>query len=407
MRFLNLIKFKKFYNKMKAKSNNIFQVWTKWLIFVLIIICLFFLVIYRIIKRGIFGPVYNHFLEENWPIVSKTDEDGSILNIAYPDGNIAYYVASFSTKNKVSLSGRIPDNNNMYFWSLTIYRENGSIYQSINDIEIDDKEYLIEIDRNTITTNTSRKSNIKKISPPVGDTYCVIQRVYKRDIRFQLVPNYIPNIVVNDGKVKIKNVMDEERIINSNLLQDIFTKLFTKKFERININDFFKVNVNKFFLPAESEMSLVFPNPYAKYLMVFPYRDSNVIYVKGILQKNIGVNNNSCRYVSFMASSFYTTSTDNFISFKDLRTNSDGEYILYVGFSEKDAKVRGYDSRKENHNLLLWKEGNEKPVLVYRLVSTEKKSNEENSLFSINNKVNNIGYEKIRKTYKYVPYVIN
>ena len=37
----------------------------------------------------------------------------------------------------------------MYFWSLTIYREDGSIYHSINDTEIRD-EYSIEIGNNSI-----------------------------------------------------------------------------------------------------------------------------------------------------------------------------------------------------------------------------------------------------------------
>ena len=46
------------------------------------------------------------------------------------------------------------------------------------------------------------------------------------------------------------------------------------------------------------------------------------------------MDNNNCRYVSFMASSFYTTSTDNSISFREIKINKEGEYILYTAFSE-------------------------------------------------------------------------
>tara|TARA_X000000950_G_C13920040_1_gene662937 strand:- start:1923 stop:3116 length:1194 start_codon:yes stop_codon:yes gene_type:complete len=391
------------------KLNNIFSWWKILLISLFITIGLVFVRIYGIFKKGVFGPVYKHFLHEDWPIVSKSDKDGSILNIAYPDENIAYYVASFSVKNKVNLKGKIPKKKDMYFWSLTIYREDGSIYHSINDTEIRD-EYSIEIGNNSIMSplvSSVVDETTTIVNAPVGDTYCVILRVYKKDIMFNLFPDYIPNIIIDDGEVKIEDVMYEKRIKNSNTLENIFTKLFTKKFERINVTNFFKVDVNKFFLPAESEMSLVFPNPFAKYLMVFPKENSNVIKVKGILQDNIGMDNNNCRYVSFMASSFYTTSTDNSISFREIKINKEGEYILYTAFSERDAEEKGYDSTKDNHNILLWKESNRKPVLVYRLVSTAKKKNDEDSLFRINNKVKNIGYKIIEKKYRYAPYVIN
>lgn len=395
--------------KKNSKLNSSFFWWKILLISSFVIFSVIFIIIYKIFKEGIFGPVYKYFLHENWPIVSKTDKDDSILNIAYPDKNIAYYVASFSVKNNISLKGKIPENNEMYFWSLTIYRENGSIYHSINDTQINGKEYLINIGNSNMGSFTSslRDDSTIKLNPPTGETYCVIQRVYKKNIMFRIFPDYIPNIIVDDGQVQIKEVNVEERIKNSKILQSIFTKLFTKKFERINVSKFFRVDTNRFFLPADSEMSLVFPNPFAKYLMVFPHDDSNVIKIQGKLQDNIGISNNNCRYVSFMTSSFYTTSTDNSISFKEIRTNSDKEYILYAGFTEEDAKERGYDSKEENHNLLLWNEDNKKPVLVYRVVSTEINNNEDDSLFSINNKVNNIGYELIEKSYRYVPRVIN
>lgn len=391
--------------KQISKLNSNFSWWKILLISSFIIFSLIFIIIYNLFRKGIFGPVYKYFLHESWPIVSKTDKDETILNIAYPDKNIAYYVASFSVKNNISLKGKIPENSEMYFWSLTIYREDGSIYQSINDTQVNGKEYVINIGNSNTGSFTSNDS--KMLKPPIGDTYCVIQRVYKKNIMFRLFPDYIPNIIVNDGQVQVKEVDIAERIENSSMLQSIFTKLFTKKFERINVSKFFKVDINKFFLPADSEMSLVFPNPFAKYLMVFPNDNSNVIKIQGILQDNIGISNNNCRYVSFMTSSFYTTSTDNSISFEEIRTNSDKEYILYAGFTEDDAKKTGYDSKEENHNLLLWKKGNMKPVLVYRLVSTEINNNENDSLFRINNKETNIGYELIEKSYRYAPCVIN
>lgn len=407
----------------KTEPSSVFLWWKVLIFFIFIFTSISIFVkyifwskiakLFRIIKDGIFSPVYSFFLNEKWPIVAETrqvtnstlrlETKESILNLAYPDENITYYVASFSSKDRVLLEGNIPDTNQMYFWSLTIYEDDGSIFDSINDTKLPGRYYSIEIS----SSQKKERNDTILITPPTCNTYCVIQRVYKKDIKFQLIPDYVPEISVNNGRVKVKNVDDNDRIRNSNTLQSIFSYLFRKKFQKINIETFFNVNVNNFFLPAASEMSLVFPNPFAKYLMVFP-SNSNVIKVEGKLQESIGIQNNNCRYVSFMASSFYTTSTDNSISYYNLKVDSNNEYLLFVAFSQKEAEENGYDNTIANHNLLLWnKTTNEKPVLVYRLVSTAKEHNKDDMLFSLDNKTNNISNLEIEKKYIYAPKVIS
>ena len=75
-----------------------------------------------------------------------------------------------------------------------------------------------------------------------------------------------------------------------------------------------------------------------------------VIKVEGKLQQNIGSNNNNCRYVSFMASNFFTTSTDSSINFTKIKTNEDHDYVLFVAFDESMAESKGYDKTNTNHN---------------------------------------------------------
>ena len=83
--------------KQISKLNSNFSWWKILLISSFIIFSLIFIIIYNLFRKGIFGPVYKYFLHESWPIVSKTDKDETILNIAYPDKNIAYY--KFKGKN--------------------------------------------------------------------------------------------------------------------------------------------------------------------------------------------------------------------------------------------------------------------------------------------------------------------
>ena len=145
--------------------------------------------------------------------------------------------------------------------------------------------------------------------------------------------------------------------------------------------------------------------------MLSSKKKNYVLRIQGELQNNIGEENSTVSYVSFMASNFVKTSTDNSLMFKDItlstkKKEDDREYWLYVAFSEQDAIAKGY--KKENgDNLLLWDASNTSPCLIYRIVSISEKYDEDNKIFDtsiLNTETKSIGNENSTlKGWKYYP----
>lgn len=353
-----------------------------------------------IFEKRIFEPIYIKYLHKNWPIVStiSSDKENNILNVAFPDYSIIYYVASFKSTDNITLEGQIPPN--IYFWSLTLYDNKGTIIHSIDDREFinekinNEKNYSIKIKNKIIYYNGETKNLV------LSDSYCIIQRVYKTDKTPTISPKFIPNISII--KKKIKDVNDEERKKDSNKLQSLLYKLFNHKFGKIKPEDFFiGVNVHKFFLPAKSQMSLVFPNPFAEYLIAFPTK-SHVMKITGKLPPNIGFSNPEYRFLSFMACDFKTTATDECISHHDLPQEPQ-YYTIYVSFSEKNAENYGY-KKTLGHKLLLWdSKTNTFPVLIFRIVSVAEP---ETGIFAIDNDTKIVsGYDVKKKIGDFYPEV--
>ena len=359
---------------------------------------------FKSITKGgqIFSPLYSYYENQPFPIISETIQEynpstmknynETILNVAFPDDNISYNVAAFSTLSDVIIQYPIPSSDKIYFFSLTIYLSNGTVYESINDATTGlGTTHTFDISsknkEKTKTNNSESKTFIPV--PHNSDTYCVIIRVYKQDITFE-VPS--PTLVVDNKQKEYTSISQKTRKSDSNFLQKLLYLLFHLKFSKKDIETFFGVDAYQFFLPAKNLMSLVFPNEFALYLMTFPQNDNGVIQVQGTLQTDIGSTNNNCRYVSFMASNFLTTSTDASINFKTLKTNEQNQYVLFVAFSEQSAKTSGYNPSTANHNLLLWDEkSNNKPVLIYRIVSVATERNDEDAIFSLPNQIQSIG----------------
>ena len=355
----------------------------------------------------IFFPLYQYYVNQAFPIISTTttqknpstnqDYNSTILNVAFPDNNIEYNVGSFNSKSNVTIQVNIPKN--IYFFSITLYKENGKIWRSIDDSDL----ALSDTSRTrTFEINPHKNyqnGDVVSIPSPSNSTlYCVILRTYKRNINESIAE---PQLTVDGKMLSYKAISEKERTSNSNFLQKILYLLFHLKFSNKDIQTFFKVDAFNFFLPAENLMSLVFPNEYAKYLMVFP--QGRCIKVEGTLPDTVGYTNDNSRYISFMASDFLTTSTDNSINFEDMKINNN-EYTLYVAFSKTDAEKSGYD--ENNDNLLLWDiTTNKKPVLIYRLVSVAEEHKEEDFLFTITNTNKSISMENYKKK-KYIPKVI-
>lgn len=304
----------------------------------------FFLLLYRVeslvkLKEYGLGYLYDKFTDQEWPIVSSSRPPS--LNVAYPDASIVYYVASFrNTSGEVVLKGTIPPA--IYFWSITVYDAKGTVFRSWNDTLYPNKAYRIILGVGTGT------------APP--GSYCVIQRVYTTGETPSLYPAYVPSITLGNGG-RARPVGQAARLRNSAKLQALLWKMFTQKFSSVDLSTTFPgVNLHAFFLPAKSLMGLVFPNPYAAYLMVFP-AENNVIRVDGVLPPE------GYRYLGFMASDFDTTSTNESVSFASLPPS----YTLYAAFGASVAASFGYDAAR--HRLLLWDASKTSPVLVFRAVS--------------------------------------
>ena len=343
-----------------------------------------FKIIYASFTRN-FLPIYYEYLNKEWPIISSINPQKKkcILNVAFPDYSIIYYVTSFLSNDNIMLTGKFPTD--IYFWSLTLYDYKGNIIHSINDTLFPNKQYKISIQNNKIYYNDSFK-NIE-----LSKSYCIIQRIYKTKTTPKVYPDYTPKILIENKK--LETVSKKIRKDNSNRLEKLLYKLFNVKFGNIQPETFFKgVNIHEFFLPAKSQMSLVFPNPFATYLIAFPTKN-NTMKITGKLPPNIGFKNENCRFISFMACNFKTTATDMCISHYDLPK----DYTIYISFYKKDAIQHGYNP-KLGHKLLLWdSKTNTFPVIIFRIVSVSKKPL---GIFSMNNKNNIISGKKIKRKIK-------
>ena len=322
-----------------------------------------------IFENRTFGPLYREYLYKKWPIVSSVgkDQDDNILNTGFPDYSNIYYIASFEKKNKVVIEGKVPDN--ILFFSLTLYDNKGEVIYSIDDKDLyqeTEKTYKIQIENNTISYNNKSEDIEKKLS----NTYCIIQRVYRTKKTPTIYPDYVPTI--NIKGIEVTDVNNESRIEYSNKLQSLLYKLSEYKFKSIhkmNIVDideslenyFKKININEFFLPAKSQLNLVFPNHYSDYLIAFP-NESRVMKITGKLPDNIGMNQNF-RSINFMTCNFITTATNDSISHEDLEKT----YRIYVSFTKEDAEQNGFQENSGD-KLLLWKKENDVPVVVFRVL---------------------------------------
>lgn len=307
----------------------------------------------------VFSTLYRFFLNKEWPLMSSISFDPPLLNVAYPDSQIVYYTASFDSSDTVTLSGVIPPF--IYFWSLTMYDNNGLPVQSWDNSLFPQKKY-------SLTFPSSSKG-----------LYCVIQRVYKSSRTPVLYPAFVPKISILNKTVK--RVTMKQRIINSLAVQKLLWNIFKLQHANKSLAEIFPgININQFFLPSAQQLASTFPNPFARYLITFP-TSNRVIKVAGTLPSPIGFDK-PVVFVSFMASNFTTSATDSSISFEQLSP----KYTLYVAYSQDDAVKYGYNSSTDK--LLLWDADNENPVLVYRIVSAslQQTNNPQLRLFFIDNK---------------------
>ncbi len=332
-----------------------------------------------------FSLLYLTFRNQNWPVLSSIDSTPKILDIAFPDKAIVYYVASFTKNEIVELSGNIPDSSLAYFWSLTIYDSSGAPVKVWNYLDqgftgLTFYQYTSEtgkILQRPLTIGPGKAFDYE----PTTDVYCIVQRIYKKT-DFTIYPNYVPTITLKPNTENLKEVTTRQRIFNSEVIQFLLWGAFDLKFSSKTPQELYpNINNYEFFLPSINQTNLAFPNSSAKYLVTFP-ESSNVIRVKGKIPQNVGYKENVI-FISYMAGNQNLTSTDNSISFTDLKTDEDGNYILYAAYSKEEAALYGYDPSK--YNLVTWdKLTNTFPMLIFRVVSSITNSSEPSTVVQEN-----------------------
>lgn len=298
------------------------------------------------IARLFYTQTFQYYRNYEWPLCSSLSSNPTMLNLAFPDHNIVYYLASFHSSDTITLKGIIPPN--IYFWSLTLYDINGSIVNFIDDAKIKNS-FTIQI--HSSFENDWPQDNVYKMKGPLG-YYCAILRFGKCTTTPNIYPHYLPKI----SGVFVKKTSFLQQVENSSTLEKLLSPILKNRLK------FSEKNMYEFFMPSIERINKIFSNPFSKYMIVV--LQNQCLKVCGVLQKNRNV-----RFVSFMAANCSTTATDNSIEFSNFILTQKKEYTLYAAFDDKIAFEHGYDSSV--HNLILWKPTNTKPVLVYRAVLSD------------------------------------
>jgi uncharacterized membrane protein len=82
--------------------------------------------------------LYRRYYYQLWPIVSESPQ---LLNVAFPDFSVRYYVMSFPKGATITLKGTIPSS--LRFWSVTLYDTTGTSIESWNDTLYPNSTYNI------------------------------------------------------------------------------------------------------------------------------------------------------------------------------------------------------------------------------------------------------------------------
>lgn len=314
----------------------------------------------RLTFQSFLHSFYAEFSGQGWSLLSSAPH---YMNVAFPDFCIQYFIASFSKKDQVIVTGRIPFLEVSY-WSLTLYDTNGLPLYNWTDKDFIGEQYSLSLYNGSPTR--------------LPDYYTLIIRFYRNsDYIHSNMFTWLPRLHCNG--LELEPVPIRKRNHDSLSMTVKLYQLLTKR-------RFSSIQKPRFFLPPSKNLNSLFPNPDAMYLVAFPSK-TNVIKIKGKLPKNIGINF-SRRFLSFMAGDLATTATDDSISNGQLSEN----YLLFVAFEKKEAKKYGFDPEDPHHHLILWKKGNQNPLLIYREVRLDQKG-----LFRFQKETNGKDWEEVRK----------
>lgn len=317
--------------------NTIYQIFF-WFMF-LLAVAVIAVTIIKNLSKLILTFLYMKYYYQLWPIVSRSP---AMLNVAFPDYSVQYFVMSFPKNATVSLVGTIPES--IRFWSITLYDTTGTSFQSWNDTLYPTNDYNLQF------TTTQICAMIIRYYTNTTNSLTLTTTTF--------LPSTLPTILV-EGR-KLRTVTADQVIKNSNQLEGLLYKTCTRQAKKYNFSG---MNRHQFFLGNPKAMQMMFPNSNAMYLITFP-TSTQVIKIQGTLPPAIGRKEN-IRFVGFMACNLYTTRTDDSISDMDLSSS----YTLYVAYTKEAAVQHGY---KKGDKLLLWDAStNIHPVVIYRQVQIE------------------------------------
>lgn len=285
--------------------------------------------------KRFFTHLYQTHENQGWAVIAKAP---SYLNVALPDFSVQYIIATFHKKDTILIQGTVPEAS---YVSLTVYDTSGMPYSWL---------YLT-----TKNTDSFQVEIGKELKCPSSDRYALILRVYQSEQAFSY-----PTIYRNGEK--LKPLLKSEIYENTLVITETVKQLLSRNL-RLTIR-----SGKKFFMPIQTQKRGLFINPDAAYLVASPVengpRHSSVILILGTLPPRT---DKRC-YVGFMACRLSTTETDDCIGWDQLPL----KYRIYVAYSKRHALCHGYHEKTDH--LILWKSENDSPIVVYREVNVDSKS---------------------------------
>jgi len=279
--------------------------------------------------KRFFSKLYQTYQNQGWAVIAKAP---TYLNVALPDFSVQYLIASFRRNDDVFIKGTIPK---AAYVSLVVYDTSGK------------PQSYRSLDR-TRSLSFSMKMGTDLPYPPTKD-YAIIFRIYQLQEPFTY-----PSIFINGSKIKplYKSTIYANSLQISSQIVSILSKTL-----QLHIS-----SSQPFFKPIHSQTRGLFINPDAVYLVASP-SVSRVLRITGELPARTS----SLCFVGFMSCNLTTTETDDSIGWDHLPST----YRIYVSDSFEKAVTKGYDPNKDQ--LLLWKQTNSLPIVVYREVNLEHK----------------------------------
>jgi len=279
--------------------------------------------------------LYAKYMDQGWAIVMSAP---TLLNFTMPDFTVQYFVLTYSSQESIRLEGSVP-HSGILFYSISVYNSSGIPVAHKIDNELP-KHYTYELPK-----------------APVNQYYSAVLRLYVSSVtRKPLLVSILPKVFVNDKRVK--QISKSQIIANTKEVSRLLS--FALFFRFADIPDTANTREKQFFLPAAAKLGGLFGNPDATYLICLP-RQTRTMVITGKNVKPCG-RNHPLRYFGFMTCNERTTATEDSISFEALPKH---KYRIWVSFSKKEAQKNGYDGEEP---IILFKEDNNYPLLVYRYV---------------------------------------